>query len=247
MYIILGSTIHSSLFATETHHLHNFQLVQGFLYTSVMASLHSSRPLGNLEIFFKKLADLGAPLEREHWAVHLALQLRVTDNVNLLPYLQKTWQAVRHQIPAISSIIIPAQEPGAESKSSTLEREVLAIPAFDADLWSKETFFVHDTETGGDSLFCALRPSSSATCHWLPQSSELVIRTSHWRLDGIGLSKLGHVFLTILADMLPMNAKNVPSVAPMLHKAFIQPLPPSIEEVARIWRKTRGSKAEEVS
>lgn len=34
-----------------------------------MSSETSSRALGNLEVFFKKLADLGTPLEREHWAV----------------------------------------------------------------------------------------------------------------------------------------------------------------------------------
>lgn len=208
-----------------------------------MSPVSSSRPLGNLEVFFKKLADLGAPLEREHWAIHLALRLRVTENVDLAPYLQRAWLRVRQEHPAIGSIICTGQEPAGQGKSGVFPQEFLTIPALDAALWSKEAFFVHENETDANSLFCALRPTPTATCHWLPQSSEVCIRSSHWRLDGIGMARLGHVFMATLAKMLRSKPEDLSSIAPTDQGSELpssQQLPPSIEKVAQIWRGTQN-------
>lgn len=195
----------------------------------------SSHPLGNLEVFFKKLAELWAPLGREHWAVHLCLTLRISNStVNLVPYLQRTWQTVLHQYPAIGSIIGPARENQPESNTSA--QELLIIPALDATIWTSNTFFVHEHEIDAGNLFSALRPTPRATCHWLPKSSELVIRSSHWRLDGIGMTKLGHVFLATLAEMLAMKKGRLPSDVSTAGASATQQLPSSLEEVARIWR-----------
>lgn len=203
-----------------------------------MALLVSSRPLGNTEVFFKQLADLGAPLEREHWAVHLALSLRVAGAVNLAPHLQTTWQIVRQQYPVIGSIVSSSKESAGQGQTESPAKETLGIPAFDAVVWNRDTFFVHDKEADADSLFSGLRPSSTATCHWLPQSSQLVIRSSHWRLDGIGVAKLGHVFLSTLVELLGTAADGLP-VAASKHLSPIQQPPPSIEQIAAVWRKPR--------
>ncbi|KAJ0106744.1 hypothetical protein J7T55_001268 [Diaporthe amygdali] len=202
-----------------------------------------SRPLGNLEVFFKKLADLGVTLEREHWAVHLALSLRVSDTINLSPYLQRAWQEVRRHYPAIGSIICPAQEVGVEEECDVLKREILTLPVCEAALWSEDTFFVHDNEKNADSLFCCLRPKPTATCHWLPQSSQVVIRSSHWRLDGIGMAKLGHVFLAKLAEVLRIEPGNVSLGVSTTNLPTNQPLPHSIENLARIWIDKQSAEA----
>ncbi|KAH8761075.1 hypothetical protein F5883DRAFT_678826 [Diaporthe sp. PMI_573] len=213
------------------------------MWISPPAVSHSSRPLGNLEIFFKKLADLGAPLEREHWAVHLALGLRVSGTVELLPYIQRTWQEVRRQYPAIGSIICPAQEQASQEQPEAPAREILAIPTFDAARWTKDTFFVHETQANAESLFSFLRPTPTATCHWLPRSSQVVIRSSHWRLDGIGMTRLGHVFLTNLAEILRTKLEDAP-LHPTADLPSSQSLPPNLESVARIWRQKQGTEAE---
>lgn len=204
-------------------------------YTSTMSSVTPSRALGNLEVFFKKLADLGTPLKREHWAVHLALSLRVTGDVDLSHYIEKAWQAVRRQYPAIGSLIIPAPISEIEGNSKIHTRDILTRPDFDAACWSKETFFIHDSESSADSLFCNLRPSDLATCHWLPQSSELLLRSSHWRLDGVGMVRLGHVFLVSLSEMLRLRNADILS-PPISIQPPAQALPPSLEDLARSWR-----------
>lgn len=208
-----------------------------------MSVVSSSRPLGNLEIFFKTLADLGTPLEREHWAVHLALSLRVPNTVELLPYLQRTWAEVRRQYPAIGSIIDHTQASGTQDEHHIPGQGILKIPSFDAAFWVMNTFFVHETEKNADSLFSVLRPTSTATCHWLPRSSQMVIRSSHWRLDGIGMVKLGHVFLTKLTEILGskledgLNGHGADS-------ALTQSLPPSLESLAHAWKQKQVTGAQ---
>lgn len=209
-----------------------------------MSTNYTSRPLGNLEVFFKKLADLGTPLDREHWAVHLALKLQVTGDVDLSHYVEKAWEAVRRQHPAIGSVIAPAPESAIEKDQSLTSREVLTIPAFDVASWSKETFFIHENEVNADDLFCSLRPTEFATCHWLPQSSEVLLRSSHWRLDGIGIAKLGHIFLVTLAEMLRGENAEIAGVPSAMDSLPSQALPPSLEDLARLWRQSRKAEPE---
>lgn len=73
-----------------------------------------------------------------------------------------------------------------------------------------ETFFVPESEADADSLFWGLRPSLTATCHRLPQSYQILVHCSHWRLDGIGRGKLGHVFMNILAELLVTPVESLP-------------------------------------
>lgn len=89
-----------------------------------MSPTSSSRSLGNLEVFFKKLVDLGAFLEREHWAVHLSLRLQVKEQVDLITYLRKTWQTVRLEHSAIGSTIEPYQSLEAQDKAEDRTRAV---------------------------------------------------------------------------------------------------------------------------
>ncbi|KAH6678003.1 hypothetical protein B0J14DRAFT_687862 [Halenospora varia] len=188
-----------------------------------------SRPLGNLEVFFKTLADLGAPLQREHWAVHLALRLNFISGGNIEisdpePYLRRAWQLVRRQHPAIGSTISPAAH---------ASRERLNLAPFDADAWVNDTFVVHRDHGNADALFSNIRPSPTTMCYWLPSSSELVIRSSHWRLDGIGMLMLGHSFLTALAEILRLGPNEASRDAYIENlPVSAQPLPQNLEELA---------------
>jgi hypothetical protein len=196
-----------------------------------------SRPLGNLEVFFKKLADLGASLQREHWAVHLALRLKFVGSndievSNPVPYLQKAWQAVRYQHLAIgSTIVLPSVNPDANSKASHAARARLNIPSFEADTWLHNTFIVDPGHGDANSLFSDLRSSPTIMCYWLPQSGELVIRSSHWRLDGIGMLTLEHSFLKALREVLRLGSNfSLDSYRDL--PASAQYLPQNLEELA---------------
>ena len=199
-----------------------------------------SRPLGNLEVFFKTLADLGAPLQREHWAVHLVLRLNFVgrgnvDISNPEPYLRRAWQAVRRQHPAIGSTISLPVAPYNDTAAPFTARERLEIAPFDPETWDNETFVVHHGDGDANSLFSNLRPSSTVMCYWLPSSSEIIIRSSHWRLDGIGIVMLGHSFMTALATMFRLgpSAPYLNANLDNLQTSASKPLPPNIEDLAK--------------
>ena len=194
-----------------------------------------SRHLGHLEVFFKRLADLGAPLQREHWAVHLAVRLNFiggskVDMADPEYYLRRAWQAVRHQYPAIGSTVSP---PSPSNNHTHVER--LTITSFDADTWANDTFIVDRNYVNANALFSDLRPSPTSMCYWLPSSSEVVIRSSHWRLDGIGIVMLCHKFMTALAMELQTGPISISPGETRHLPAPIQshPLPPNIEDLGR--------------
>lgn len=214
---------------------------------TVPLSYSVSRPLGNLEVFFKTLADLGIPVNHEHWTVHLALRLRFVgssgESIDPEPYLRLAWQVVRRQVPAIGSTITSPASASATSGAGdpgegrpARPREKLTVTPFDADAWIRDTLVVHHGRRGEDAstFFTELRPSPTAMFYWLPVSSEVVIRSSHWRLDGIGLARLAHSFLTALADALWLGT-DAPSLDAYAGKLAVpsQPLPPCLEDLAR--------------
>lgn len=68
------------------------------------------------------------------------------------------------------------------------------------EAWLHETFIVEPEGTSADSLYSTLKPPSVFQLHYLPHARELLFRTPHWRIDGIGLLHLQHAFFRILAD-----------------------------------------------
>lgn len=216
--------------------------------TLVMPSASSiSRPLGNLEVFFKTLADLGAPLGHEHCTVHLALRLHFissdSSSIDIDPgqYLRRAWQVVRYLIPAIGSTISLSTPEALEvavlgEDKAYSGRERLTAAPFDADEWAKDTFVVHRGQKGDNAstLFSNLGLTPTAMCYWLPESSEILIRSSHWRLDGIGLTKLAHSFMTALAQVLRFgpDADSLDIYTEHL-PAATRSLPPCLENLAR--------------
>lgn len=65
-----------------------------------------TRPLGTLENFFKSLASIGAPLDREHWTITFVLSLGFPPFIeDPAPHLIRTWQVLRRQYPALGAIL----------------------------------------------------------------------------------------------------------------------------------------------
>ncbi|KAI0008960.1 hypothetical protein F4779DRAFT_618082 [Xylariaceae sp. FL0662B] len=75
----------------------------------------------------------------------------------------------------------------------------------EADVWTWRTFVTHDNVEDADELFRQLGPDAFAICHWLPSVAQLVICSSHCRIDGVGMLILGHRFVIALADVLRLD------------------------------------------
>ena len=145
------------------------------------------------------LADAGKPLNREHWTIHASMRLSFQspspdDNseFDIVSSLQRAWQALYLQHPAL----------GATISESEGDMPHLTIVPLDIEAWTNNTFAViHDCHSAIE-LFSSLHSTPTATCYWIQSSSDLVIRSSHWRIDGVGMAMLCHDYMTALASAM---------------------------------------------
>jgi hypothetical protein len=146
------------------------------------------------------VAGAGARLNRDPFAITLRLKLKFPGFISdPTPYLRRTWLVSRHLHPQLGALYPPIS---AQQKNVT-------IPPLDPAEWLKSSFIVHE---GDAALFKSAHdavkthhPTPTATAHWLPATSELLIRTTHLRLDGMGLFRLTHSFMTSLASVMHMG------------------------------------------
>lgn len=151
------------------------------------------RPLDTLELMFKSIADAGAPLQREHWAVRVFARFRLDPSAGDAELaLRHAWKTMRYDHPQIASY--------ADGKN-----KVYKIPNSAAvDSWLARTFHVEASITI-DDLLEKLRPSPLSTIYYLPHTSEIVIHASHWQIDGIGALELLHNFFKAVAQPRPIE------------------------------------------
>ncbi|KAK7919958.1 short chain dehydrogenase family protein [Apiospora marii] len=171
--------------------------------TTAHPNVTESRPLGTLENFFKWLADQGRPLNRGHWTIHLILDLAIPQSIaDPALHLRSAWQALRIAHPHLGAVVTHSTETNQESPPGRL-----VLGGLDLDEWAKTTFTVCDQECSMDQLLSGLGPQDTATCYWVPSSSQLLLRSDHWRVDGSGMVMLGHELLAALTMVLEHGPK----------------------------------------
>ncbi|RMJ15464.1 hypothetical protein BHE90_001381 [Fusarium euwallaceae] len=176
----------------------------------------SVRPLDTIETFFKLLADGGVPINREHWTITIALRLKIPESVKeVTSVLRRTWLTLVRLHPNISGR-------AHMSDADDLPSQILSVGPLNEDTWLAQTFFQQENITDSTTLFTSLRPSPTATCHWIPTSEELCISSSHWRIDGIGMLMLANSFMNNLTEIL-RHDRNDPTLQ--------GPLTPSLDSI----------------
>lgn len=146
------------------------------------------RPLDTVELLFKTIADAGAPLQREHWAVRVFARFSLDHSSGDAEHtLRHAWKTMRYDHPQIASY--------AEGKTKVYE-----VPTNSTvDSWLAKTFHVVVSITA-DDLVEKLQPCPMSTIYFLPHTSEIVICASHWQIDGIGALGLLHNFFEAVAQ-----------------------------------------------
>lgn len=160
----------------------------------------SSRPIDTLENFFKVLTDSGSPVNREHWAVSVALKVKFKPSLaDPIPYLRRAWLLTGQLHPTFTGSIVERSNGSTGQESPT--KPFLTVRPFDGDAWVSKTFLIA-SEASASGVFAGMLSNGTPTCHWLPATQEIFIRSAHWRIDGIGLLMLAHSFLSSLASVL---------------------------------------------
>jgi hypothetical protein len=135
------------------------------------------RPTDSLEAFYIATAKLGQPLGAEHLAFSFGLQIQ-HQYADLIGALQYAWIRVREEHPKLAATV----------DSSNLVYQKLTPDQSSIDAYLTETFKVIGPPVkSATELFPSLNaPAERAVLYYLPASSEIVIHTAHWRIDGIG-------------------------------------------------------------
>ncbi|KAJ5232147.1 hypothetical protein N7468_005103 [Penicillium chermesinum] len=187
---------------------------------------HYERPLDTLELFYRGIAASGKPFQKEPFLLSSVIQLK---SVPPLPHLYQAWKALRYRHPQIAALADDT-------------RLIYKVPSPATLDWMKQTFIIHANEIrSAADLEEDLLPPSLVMVHYLPPSRELLFRSSHWRLDGIGMILLQNDFLALLANGSDSNLQfDGPEVLRM---------PPGLDEALGIPseitdEKKRGSEAE---
>lgn len=133
------------------------------------------RPFDSIEMFFVTLGRTTAPIKREHWSLNIAAQFRAPFSYDeVLHRLKNAWVTMRYDHPEIAS----------RAEGDTKVYEVPDALALDA--WLQETFVVTTDTAKVDEIVACVQPRSLATMYFLPHSREILLHSSHWRMDGYG-------------------------------------------------------------
>ena len=153
-----------------------------------MTSGRYERPLDNNELLLKKVADPFKPLEREQWAVNIIARVHFGNQAEeeTVAALRRAWIQTRYYHPLIAALL--------EGNSHVYQVPDEAALAS----WVLESFFVHKDKTVEDFLKDAGLLTYSSF-HFFPACSEVVMRTHHWLIDGIGSLHLMDQFLTLFS------------------------------------------------
>ncbi|KGO70654.1 hypothetical protein PITC_055450 [Penicillium italicum] len=159
-----------------------------------------TRPLGPNEVFIKLVSDPGHPLGRENWAVNYTATIAprgaftaLSNSPDLLPTLIRySWLHLRFQHPSL------AAHPDSNSNV------VYTVPdSTDAlSQWATETFSTEADAQSVNDIIPTIAPADDARLYYIPKSSELLLHTAHWRMDGVG----GLFLLGQLVDMMVSHA-----------------------------------------
>lgn len=164
-----------------------------------------TRPLDLIENWFlDRINRPGVSPQREPDGITEVLKLKFPNDISdPIPYLQRAWLVLRYLHPLLGA----AYPPFSGQDQVEQQRIILAPP--DPDKWLKMSFRVNE---GDDAIFKdtddavkLFQASATAMAHWLPSSSQLLIRTSHLRLDGVGILKVTNTFMIVLASVIRLG------------------------------------------
>ncbi|RAL04145.1 uncharacterized protein BO80DRAFT_422513 [Aspergillus ibericus CBS 121593] len=154
------------------------------------------RPFDAIEVFYRGLADAAAPFNKQHYLISSVTRLKVLPPVE---EVQQAWRNLREEQPQIAAV---ADDSGT--------RFIYTVPSpAELDVWTQETLLV-EPNMPASHLLNILEPSTLFRLYYLPHSRELLWRTPHWRVDGIGLMHVQAAFFRLLSGQsTPSEPSNI--------------------------------------
>lgn len=176
---------------------------------------HFQRAIGENEILLKIIGDAGHALGHEHWAINADAAIEPKPTRDQVKRFEKAWKTLRFHHPSIAAV----------ASESHINYEVPDAKSLNA--WAAETFVVHE-DGALENIAAEMKPSPLASLHIFPKTGEILLHTTHWRTDGIGV-------LHLLNELFKLAAsRDLQEPASLAWGQEISRLAPSIEEAANV-------------
>ena len=179
------------------------------------------RPLNSIERLFRTIGETNATFSREQWDVRACAKFRCVFSVyDTETALKNAWRTLRFLQPQMAACL----------KGDCMVYDSPQVT--DLGSWMAETFRVERALTV-DELLASSRRSLLPTLYYLPESSEVLLCSSHWRIDAIGASSVLNFLFKSLAEPSQLSfsdsdeSKNLP---PGRDEAASLPQDPSQED-----------------
>ena len=149
------------------------------------------RAFDSIEDSHRAIKAVGAPLNREHFSIRASIkfQIDVSSIEETTLALRHAWRTIRYNHPQLAAIDYEGTYVYEVPDDASLE------------LWLSSTFLVEPQgANSSEELYGKLQPTDLAMLYYFPQTSQLMLHTSHWRIDGIGTMHLFNDLFDILAN-----------------------------------------------
>lgn len=148
------------------------------------------RPFDSIEDFHRAIKAGGAPVNREHYSIRATVTFRLDAPSidDAASALRHAWKTMRYDFPQLAAF----------DREGTYVYEV--PDAATVEVWLSNSFIVEPQGAKTpEELYDQLRPIEIAMMYYFPQTSQLMLHVSHWRIDGIGTMYLFNHFFDAVA------------------------------------------------
>ncbi|KAL7893312.1 hypothetical protein HDV63DRAFT_387727 [Trichoderma sp. SZMC 28014] len=159
------------------------------------------RPLDTTENMYRVVSETTAH-NRDQWAITLSLRLSCYSSIeDLSTYIRRAWLVTRLLHPNLAGIVTKTSSQREKSSATC----IVTVGPFREDEWLSQTFLIHPPSHTGEDLVRDAKYSELPSLHWLPGTCELCFRSSHWRIDGMGMLMLANSYLNSLATLISLG------------------------------------------
>jgi hypothetical protein len=217
------------------------------------------KELGGVEKIYRFQSTIFRATGREHWGLYttckVKLETTLSEDADAAPtLLRNAWKALRLEFPGLTLVVDGYEAvypgPGRDMDGLSDEEKTNAV-ANAVEEWAQKTFRVEPTLIV-EQILANYQVRDLPGLIWLPETSEILFLTSHWRVDGLGSCML----LNRLFELVAANASGVPpgnwsvenelaKISPSLEDAAGSPMTPTpeIENTAKEISTTFREKA----
>ena len=148
------------------------------------------RPLDSIEDFHRAVKASSAALNREQYSIRATVTFRLnTPSIgDTVSVLRNAWKTMRYDFPQLAAL----------DRDGTFVYEVPDEDTLDA--WLSQSFVIEPQGSQTpEELYARLGPVDIAYMYYFPQTSQLMLHISHWRIDGRGAIYLFNHLLDAVA------------------------------------------------